>query len=237
MPKALKPGHRKVQVRVWHLQMTERPAPVTLPRPYELRQTTKTLPELNRFLYSCVGSGVCWYMRLGWTWQEWHDYLNQENVTTWVAYEGATPVGYFELERHDIGAPQSVLPENAEREKSVKEKTVNEKAVSEKAVSEKAVNEKTVQIAYFGLLPEFIGKGKGSRLLMDAIEKAWETAEDGIWLHTCDLDHPAALPNYLSRGFSIAREGVFEDSVPIEKLQPWPDANKPDIDSSANKKT
>lgn len=206
--KPAKPDHKKVQVRVWHLQMTERPAPTTLPRTYELRETTRTLPELNRFLYSCVGSEVFWYMRLGWTWQEWHDYLDQDKVTTWVAYEGATPVGYFELERHLSPVKLTVLPDKTGKAKPV------------------VSGEKTTQIAYFGLLPEFIGRGLGSRLLLDAIDKAWETAEDGIWLHTCNLDHPAALPNYLSRGFVIAKEEVFEDSVPVKLLQPWPGAKK-----------
>jgi hypothetical protein len=24
-----------------------------------------------------------------------------------------------------------------------------------------------------------------------------------VWLHTCSLDHPAALPNYMKRGFTL----------------------------------
>ncbi|NUL82953.1 MAG: GNAT family N-acetyltransferase [Armatimonadetes bacterium] len=57
------------------------------------------------------------------------------------------------------------------------------------------------QIAYFGLLPEFIGQGLGGSLLTKATETAFANGERRVWLHTCTLDAPAALPNYLARGF------------------------------------
>lgn len=179
---------KKIPVHVWHLEMTRRPAPVTEPRDYELREATRALPELNRFLYAAVGAEVLWHMRLAWTWQQWHDYLSRETVTTWVAYQGATPVGYFELERQGGGVE--------------------------------------TEIAYFGLLPEFIGKGLGKALLADAIEKAWALSRERIWLHTCSLDHPSALANYLGRGFTIFKEEDFEDTVPVDILQPWRGAGK-----------
>jgi GNAT superfamily N-acetyltransferase len=60
-----------------------------------------------------------------------------------------------------------------------------------------------VEIAYFGLLPEFLGKGLGKRLLTAAVEIAWslDPRPSRVWLHTCDLDAPQALPNYVARGF------------------------------------
>jgi len=58
-----------------------------------------------------------------------------------------------------------------------------------------------VEIAYFGLLPEAIGRGLGGWLLARAIEYAWSLPETTrVWVHTCDLDGPAALPNYRARG-------------------------------------
>ena len=84
-----------------------------------------------------------------------------------------------------------------------------------------------VEIAYFGLLPEFVGKGYGGGLLEDAIDKAWQMASARIWLHTCTLDHPNALPNYLRRGFRVFKEEDFEDEVPTRPLQPWDGAGKP----------
>ena len=59
----------------------------------------------------------------------------------------------------------------------------------------------SVEIAYFGLLPPFIGRGLGKHLLTCAVEQAWSEGADRVWLHTCTLDDPAALPNYLKRGF------------------------------------
>ena len=67
-----------------------------------------------------------------------------------------------------------------------------------------------VEIAYFGLLREFQGRGFGGHLLRHAVERAWELKPTRVWLHTSTLDHPAALSNYLNRGFTIVkREGYL----------------------------
>lgn len=68
----------------------------------------------------------------------------------------------------------------------------------------------TVELAYFGLIPEFVGRGLGKHLLSVAVERIWESGARRIWLHTCTLDHPAALPNYLKRGFAPFRTEVYE---------------------------
>lgn len=61
-----------------------------------------------------------------------------------------------------------------------------------------------VQIAYFGLLPEFIGQGLGGGLLSEAIRQAWAIKDvRRVWVHTCTDDHPGALPNYQQRGFTV----------------------------------
>jgi GNAT superfamily N-acetyltransferase len=59
----------------------------------------------------------------------------------------------------------------------------------------------SVEVAYFGLMPQFIGRGLGKHLLTCATEQAWTDGANRVWLHTCTLDDPAALPNYLKRGF------------------------------------
>jgi len=59
----------------------------------------------------------------------------------------------------------------------------------------------SVELAYFGLLGRFIGRGLGKYLLTKATEQAWTEGANRVWLHTCTLDDPAALPNYLKRGF------------------------------------
>ncbi len=60
-----------------------------------------------------------------------------------------------------------------------------------------------VEIAYFGLLPEFIGRGLGGPLLTSAIEEAWRMSPKRAWVHTCNHDHPKALANYQARGMVI----------------------------------
>ncbi len=58
-----------------------------------------------------------------------------------------------------------------------------------------------IELAYFGLIPEFIGRGLGQYLLHWAIDRAWSYAPNRFWVHTCTLDHPQALPNYIRAGF------------------------------------
>ena len=64
-----------------------------------------------------------------------------------------------------------------------------------------------VEIAYFGLLPEFIGRGLGGALLTSAIEEAWARrggiVTTRVWVHTCNRDHPQALANYQARGMIV----------------------------------
>jgi GNAT superfamily N-acetyltransferase len=60
------------------------------------------------------------------------------------------------------------------------------------------------------VLPEFIGRGWGKHLLTRAVLSAWDLGTQRVWLHTCTLDHPAALPNYLKRGFRRVRDEVYE---------------------------
>jgi GNAT superfamily N-acetyltransferase len=70
-----------------------------------------------------------------------------------------------------------------------------------------------VEIAYFGLLPEFIGRGLGGPLLTSAIEEAWRASPsvNRVWVHTCNLDHPGALANYQARGMVIYRQEAAEN--------------------------
>lgn len=62
-----------------------------------------------------------------------------------------------------------------------------------------------IEIAYFGLLPDRIGRGLGGALLTSAIEQAWRVTPkpSRVWVHTCNRDHPQALANYQARGMTI----------------------------------
>lgn len=62
-----------------------------------------------------------------------------------------------------------------------------------------------VEIAYFGLRPPYWGQGLGKHLLSHGIAQAWQLGVKRIWVHTCNLDGPYALENYLKRGFQVYR--------------------------------
>ena len=61
--------------------------------------------------------------------------------------------------------------------------------------------ENEVQMAYFGLFPQFIGQGLGAYFLSWTVGQAWSYRPSRFWLHTCTLDHPRALGNYRRAGF------------------------------------
>jgi GNAT superfamily N-acetyltransferase len=63
-----------------------------------------------------------------------------------------------------------------------------------------------IELVQFGLMPEFIGQGLGKYFLQWNVEQAWSYGPKRFWLHTCSLDHPAAIPNYLKAGFVIYKE-------------------------------
>jgi GNAT superfamily N-acetyltransferase len=67
----------------------------------------------------------------------------------------------------------------------------------------------SVEIAYFGLLPEFLGRGLGKYLLTAAVREAWALGARRLWLHTCSLDDPAALPNYVRGGFRPFKQETY----------------------------
>ena len=60
-----------------------------------------------------------------------------------------------------------------------------------------------IEIAYFGLLDDYIGEKLGGYMLSEAIKKSFSFNIKRVWVHTCSLDHINALQNYLSRGMKI----------------------------------
>jgi len=68
----------------------------------------------------------------------------------------------------------------------------------------------SVEIAYFGLVPAEFGRGLGKHLLSCAVGDAWALRPERVWLHTCTLDHPNALPNYAARGFVPYKTEVYD---------------------------
>ena len=72
------------------------------------------------------------------------------------------------------------------------------------------------RILFLGLVPELAGQGHGSWLFAETLARAWAPEVRQVTVHTCSLDHPAALPSYLRAGF-VARGRAFE-SFPDPRL-------------------
>ena len=74
----------------------------------------------------------------------------------------------------------------------------------------RVADDDSVEIAYFGIVGDAIGRGFGKHLLSCAVRDAWALRPRRVWLHTCTLDHPHALPNYLARGFRQYKTETYE---------------------------
>lgn len=57
------------------------------------------------------------------------------------------------------------------------------------------------QVAYFGLMPEFVGRKLGFFFLYHVVSIAWSRPISSLLINTCTLDHPRALPLYQRIGF------------------------------------
>lgn len=69
------------------------------------------------------------------------------------------------------------------------------------------------ELCYFGLIPDFIGRGLGAWLLQQAVESGWHGETRRLWVHTSTYDHPRALGLYQRAGFQVYRRQavMFED--------------------------
>lgn len=134
-------------------------------------------PALYRELYEGVGSDYYWRDRRAWSDEQLREHLARADIAVWVLWRQDTPLGFFELARHEDGS---------------------------------------VEIAYFGLMPAGIGHGLGRAWLTTAVDAAWRSTPrpTRVWLHTCTLDHPAALANYLARGFQVTHTERYTVDLP-----------------------
>ena len=164
------------EVTTWFLEFAgDVKTDIIWPQGVQLVEAEVVSPELSQFMFKTVGARWRWFSRLGWTYQQWHDYLTSAQVRTWLLWVRGTPAGYIELVKHP---------------------------------------DASVEIKFFGLLPQFIGKGLGQPLAQAAVRLAahWQAAR--IWLHTCSADHPSALKNYLQAGFKLTHTEHSKEALP-----------------------
>ena len=70
------------------------------------------------------------------------------------------------------------------------------------------------EILYFGLMPDYQGRGLGKFFLSEAISAAWSLGPQKVAIHTNSLDSPRALQLYQRMGFEAV--GWSE-----EEVTPW----------------
>ena len=87
-----------------------------------------------------------------------------------------------------------------------------------------------IELLYFGLVPDFIGRGLGRFALDWTVDRAWSFRPLRLWVHTCDLDHPNALSVYQKAGFIIYDYGSDRDAVLHDMA--WPRRHGVDVPAS-----
>ncbi|KAA0918291.1 GNAT family N-acetyltransferase [Dietzia sp. ANT_WB102] len=133
-------------------------------------------PGFNERMYREIGGDWNWSDRLEWSEGHWASYCSDPCVSTFRAVKDGEVVGFAELRMSPCDETTGYDPETLE-----------------------GVD---VEIVYFGLLSRFAGRGLGGWFLSEVCRIAWNVPGcRRVWLHTCADDSPAAIPNYLSRGF------------------------------------
>ena len=64
------------------------------------------------------------------------------------------------------------------------------------------------ELSFIGLVPELSGKGYGRWFLAEAVRRAWREGVDRVHVHTCSLDHPAALSAYRRAGLTPYKRAI-----------------------------
>jgi GNAT superfamily N-acetyltransferase len=64
------------------------------------------------------------------------------------------------------------------------------------------------ELAFVGLVPDLSGLGHGRWLLAEAVSRAWREGIARVHVHTCSLDHPAALAAYRRAGFVPVKRAI-----------------------------
>ncbi len=168
----LPPG--KIASVVTYLEMRERPRNQPVPAPAGLSVRRVSSPGLGwyRELYRAVGQDWLWFSRLR---------MSDDELSRTI---------------HDLRVDLYAL--------SLESKDGDDEAGKNQDVGLLELdrrNDPDVEIAYFGVTSNLIGRGAGQYLMAQALEAAWAHSPRRVWVHTCTLDHPRALSFYQKAGF------------------------------------
>ena len=142
-----------------------------------IRRVFPAEPSFNAGMYREVGGDWKWGDRLEWSEGRWASYASDPCVSTLRATLDGEVVGFAELRMSPCDPEVDSVTTG----------------------SDDGVD---VELVYFGLLPQFAGRGLGGWFLSEVTRIAWNVpGVRRVWLHTCSDDSPAAIPNYVARGF------------------------------------
>jgi len=127
------------------------------------------------------------------------------------------PEHYRALFRH-VGAPwlwfSRLVMDDAHLATIIQHPKVELYAVLDEAGSEAGMLELDFreagecELAFIGLVPDLAGQGHGKWLLGEAVHRAWREGVERVHVHTCSLDHPAALSAYRRVGFTPHKRAI-----------------------------
>jgi GNAT superfamily N-acetyltransferase len=105
---------------------------------------------------------------------------------------------YFWVDRRKLSGPQlAAVIQDPQVELFVLYLDGNPAGMAELDMRDSSIG----QLAYFGLMPEAVGKRLGYFFLYHAVMNAWVRPISKLLVNTCTLDHPRALPLYQRLGF------------------------------------
>jgi GNAT superfamily N-acetyltransferase len=195
MTDALPPGYAFVTVLTTHLEMLENAVSVAPEAPPSCAVERMIRPPLDEYraLFLAVGGEWGWTGRLLMADAKLAELLDEDRIEIW---------------RLVVGAADTIGMAAGARVAGFIE--LDRRVPGE------------VEIVYFGLTPEFIGRCLGGLLLRWAIHHSWTSVVPGpdatptkrLWLHTCDFDSPAALPCYKKAGFRVFEEVEGPEAYP-----------------------
>lgn len=193
-PKQSSAGKGRLNVIVTYLEMTTPPAAPPPRKPagdVAIRRACAPAVAFYRFLYNTVGEPWLWHERRAMTDADLHAAVADPRVELEVLYVDGSPAGYVEIDRRGAKTgPKTGANGDAGGRSNV------------------------VDLAYFGLLPEYIGRGLGVWLLREGIDRAWKGGAVKLTVNTCTFDHPSALGIYQSMGFKPVRHASYNIADP-----------------------
>ncbi|MEM8916369.1 MAG: GNAT family N-acetyltransferase [Pseudomonadota bacterium] len=146
-----------------------------------------------RYLYNTVGEPWLWYERRQWSDEKLLDWLTDPSVTLYVLYHAGVPAGFAEIKQ----------------------------SKRYKGIPKDFAGKRIALLAYFGLLPDFIGRGLGTFFLSHVVRTVWADDLDGMVVDTCNWDHPKAFITYQRAGFEpVAQQRVLVDDPRLDGTLP-----------------